>query len=256
MPATVAARTSTAALLRKRPSQVRSVNRGAPGRASSATVTLPSKYAMTLLCRCSTAGARSIQSTASPPLAVALPCWITQLPRRIQTSKEPACQWLPAWAVMRTARSCSTAAVAPGRRRERRGGIAECKMQIEKCKLTRAFCILHFSICISHSSLAQSLRGCAATALHANSGPVARQVVSAEEHPCFAGRTGTVPSPLPTKPQNQSRKVVTRKARYFKRRDYKDTRPADQGGLDGIANVATAYPSNGYEATERNLFGR
>ncbi len=113
-------------------------------------------------------------------------------------------------------------------------GIAKCKMKIERCKLARAICVLHAPL------RAQIFRACAAPSLHNRSGPVARQVVSAEEHPCFTGLPQFV-RPSDSSSQNQPRKVVARKTRYFKRRDYTETRPADQGGLEAIANDITPY---------------
>ena len=101
------------------------------------------------------------------------------------------------------------------------------------CIFHSAFCILHFPLC------ARSLRGCAATALHNRSGPAVRQVVSAEQHPCFTG--GRVRwRPSDSKTQNQLGKVVARKVRYFERRDYRDTRPTDQGGLARMVDAASA----------------
>jgi hypothetical protein len=59
---------------------------------------------------------------------------------------------------------------------------------------------------------ARSLLACATHALHNRSGPAARQVVSAEQHPCFS--SGHTPSwPLDSKTQNQSGKAVARKVR-------------------------------------------
>jgi hypothetical protein len=59
---------------------------------------------------------------------------------------------------------------------------------------------------------ARSLLACATRALHNRSGPAARQVVSAEQHPCFS--SGHMPSrPLDSKTQNQSGKAVARKVR-------------------------------------------
>ena len=59
-------------------------------------------------------------------------------------------------------------------------------------------------------------------------------------------------SPLPPKPQDQLGKVVRRKMRYFERRDYKDTRAADQGWLAGRVNTATPWPSRTSNSRERN----
>ena len=64
-------------------------------------------------------------------------------------------------------------------------------------------------------------------------------------------RTGTVPLGDPNRKISRE-KSLREITRYFERRDYRHTPPADQGGLEGSANAATGYLPTRSNASGRN----
>ena len=100
---------------------------------------------------------------------------------------------------------------------------------------------------------ARSLRTRAAS-LRSGGGSVACQTVLAEQHPCFAGPPRV--RPPGSESQHEETKVLARKAPSFRRRDYMDTRPMDQGWLAAIAGAVTCYEIVTYNTCARNPFSR
>jgi hypothetical protein len=118
---------------------------------------------------------------------------------------------------------------------------AQCKTQTAKRRRSSrhfAFLNLHLAFCIlplarGLSTLAQ--RRCCTTRAGQQ---LARLFQQSSILALPTGHDRSRPPGL--KPQHQSGKAVRRKACHFRRRDYRNTRPTDQGGLAGIAIAANA----------------